>query len=73
MINLPVFCVGMLQLFNVSTRLLGPGLTRQLLRASIGGQFMGGFSEDEARGVAQRMAEQNMCSIWSYSVEQDLR
>ncbi|CAI8033158.1 Vesicular integral-membrane protein VIP36 [Geodia barretti] len=61
-----------LTLFNVSTRLLGPGLTRQLLRASIGGQFMGGFSEDEARGVAQRMAEQNMCSIWSFSVEQDL-
>ena len=34
---------------------------------------MGGFSENEARGVAQRLASQKMCSIWNFSTEQDLR
>jgi hypothetical protein len=61
-----------LTLYNVSKRLLGVGMTRRLLKMSIGGQFLGGFSEDEARGVAQKIASRNICSIWNFSTEQDL-
>ena len=61
------------QLYNVSKRLLGPGITRALLRASVSGQFLGGFSEDEAKDVAERFASRKICSIWNFSTEQDLR
>ena len=62
-----------LQLYQLSKRILGGGITRQLLRISFGGQFLGGFSEEEARDVAQLLASRKLCSIWNFSTEQYLR
>ena len=54
---------AVLQLYQLSKRILGGGITRQLLKVSlIGGQFLGGFSEEEARDVAQLLASRKLCS-----------
>ena len=57
----------------MSKSLLGLRLTERLLRATVGGQFLGGFSEEETARVADTLATRNICSLWNYSVEQDLR
>ena len=61
------------QLYNVSNKILGRQLTQKLLRATVAGQFLGGFSEGEAGRVADTLATRKVCSIWNYSIEQDLR
>ena len=48
-------------------------MTERLLRATVAGQFLGGFSEEEAAGVAENLASKNICSLWAYSNEIDLR
>ena len=57
----------------MSKRVLGAGLTRRVLRGTVGGQFLGGFSEEEARKVAEEAASRKICCIWNYSTEQDLK
>ena len=44
-----------------------------MLKATVAGQFLGGFSKEEARQVADSLASRNLCSIWNYSAEQVLR
>ena len=62
-----------MQLYSVSRRFLGQRLTESLLRATVAGQFLGGFSEEEAAGVAENLASKKICSLWAYSKELDLR
>jgi hypothetical protein len=61
-----------LTLYGISRRLLGRRLTERLLRASVAGQFLGGFSEEEAGRVADTLAARNICSAWNFSTEQDI-
>lgn len=62
-----------IQLYNISKKILGPNITKRLLKATVGGQFLGGFSEDEAKVVAETIAGNKICSVWNFSTEQDLR
>ena len=43
------------------------------MRATVAGQFLGGFSEEEASRVAENLASKKICSLWAYSKEMDLR
>lgn len=66
-------CVVPLQLYGVSRKLLGARFTNLLLKKTVAGQFLGGFSEDEAKVVAKINAANHMSTAWNYSIEQDLR
>ena len=43
------------------------------MRATVAGQFLGGFTEEEAARVAENLASKKICSLWAYSKEIDLR
>jgi hypothetical protein len=61
-----------LTLYGISKKVLGARVTRRLLRATVGGQFLGGFSEEETRETARLLASRKMNSIWNFSTEQEL-
>lgn len=66
----PVFLIS--QYYELSKKLLGPKVTESVLKATVFGQFAGGLNERETRGVAMRLAEAGVSSIWNYCIEKDL-
>ena len=62
----------LLQLYQLSKRILGRWLTEKVLRASVFGQFAGGMSETDTKRVVRKLADNGISSIWFFSNERDL-
>ena len=47
-------------------------MSERLLRITLLGQFAGGLDERDCKTTVLRLAEQNVSSLWFFSIERDV-